>query len=40
MAVVGNGECAQLWDESAWDDVDKNETTPENIARILEELGF
>ena len=40
VAVVGNGECAQLWDESTWDDVDMVETTPENIAKVLEELGF
>ncbi len=40
VAVVGNGECAQLWNEETWDEVDSVETTPENIAQVLEELGF
>ncbi len=40
VAVVGNGECAQLWDEASWDAVDTVETTAENIAQVLQELDF
>ncbi len=40
VAVVGAGECAELWDESAWDEIDTVETTPENIAEVLQELDF
>ena len=40
VAVVGAGECAEFWDEAAWDVIDLNETTPENIAEVLTELDF
>ncbi len=40
VAVVGAGECAEFWDEAAWDAVDVVETTPENIAEVLQELDF
>ncbi len=40
VAVVGAGECAEFWDEAAWDDIDTAETTPENIAEVLQELDF
>lgn len=40
VAVVGAGECAELWDQAAWDAVDGVETTPENIAEVLQELDF
>ncbi len=40
VAVVGAGECAEFWDEAAWDAVDSVETTPENIAEVLQELDF
>ena len=40
VAVVGVGECAQLWDAEAWAEVDAGETTPEYIASIFEELGI
>ena len=40
VAVVGVGECAQLWDSEAWATVDADETTPEYIAGIFEELGI
>lgn len=40
VAVVGTGECAEFWDESAWDATDIIETTPENIADVLQELDF
>ena len=40
VAVVGVGECAQLWDADAWAAVDADETSPEYIASIFEELGI
>lgn len=40
VAVVGTGEYAELWDEDTWDAVDAVETTPENIAEVLQELDF
>ncbi len=40
VAIVGAGECAELWDEAAWDAIDTVETTPENIAEVLQELDF
>lgn len=40
VAVVGAGECAEFWDEGAWDAIDVVETTPENIADVLQELDF
>jgi MraZ protein len=40
VAVVGNGESTEFWDEDAWNEVDSIETTPENIADVLAELDF
>ena len=40
VAVVGVGEFAQLWDAEAWAAIDADETTPEYIAGIFEELGI
>ena len=40
VAVVGAGECAEFWDEAAWNEIDIGETTPENIAEVFTELDF
>ena len=40
VAVVGAGDTTQLWDEAAWNEVDVAETTPENLAEVVEELDF
>lgn len=40
VAVVGNGDFTQLWDEETWDAIDAVETTPENVAQVLLELDF
>ena len=40
VAVVGAGECAEIWDADAWNAVDVTETTPENIAEVFTELDF
>ena len=38
--VVGCNNHAELWDSEAWDAVFRQETTPENIAAVMEELEF
>ena len=40
VAVVGCNNHAELWDSGAWKSVYAFETTPENIAAVLEELDF
>ena len=38
--VVGCNNHAELWDSEAWRAVFEQETTPENIAAVMEELEF
>ena len=40
VAIVGAGECAEFWNEDAWNEIDAIETTPENIAEVFTELDF
>ena len=40
VTVVGCNNHAELWDSAAWEAVYESETTPENIAAVLEELEF
>ena len=40
VTVVGAGECAQFWDSEAWAVIDAEETLPENIESVFEELGI
>lgn len=40
VAVIGCNNHAELWDSEAWKSVYAFETTPENIAAVLEELDF
>ena len=40
VTVVGCNNHAELWDSEAWSAVYETETTPENIAAVLEELDF
>lgn len=40
ITVVGCNNHAELWDTEAWKRVYAFETTPENIAAVLEELDF
>jgi MraZ protein len=40
VTVVGCNNHAELWDSDAWDAVFREETTPENIAAVMEELEF
>ena len=40
VTVIGCNNHAELWDSDAWNRVFHEETTPENIASVLEELEF
>ena len=40
VTVVGCNNQAELWDSEAWSAVYALETTPENIAAVMEELEF
>ena len=40
VTVVGCNNHAELWDSEAWSAVYAEETTPENIAAVMEELEF
>ena len=40
VIVVGCNNHAELWDSEAWEAVFAEETTPENIAAVMEELDF
>ena len=40
VTVVGCNNHAELWDSEAWKSIYEAETTPENIAAVMEELEF
>ena len=40
VTVVGCNNHAELWDSENWAAVYSVETTPENIAAVMEELEF
>lgn len=40
VTVIGCNNHAELWDSDAWASVYADETTPENIAAVMEELEF
>ena len=40
VTVVGCNNHAELWDSAAWSKVFEIETTPENIAAVMEEIEF
>lgn len=40
VTVVGCNNHAEFWDSENWNSVYKVETTPENIAAVMEELEF
>jgi len=40
VAIIGAGRHAEIWDATKWAKVDAEETTPENIAAVMEELDF
>lgn len=40
VTVIGCNNHAEFWDNEAWETVCVEETTPENISSVLEELAF
>ena len=40
VAVIGCNKHAELWDAERWAEVSLKETTPENMAAVMEELNF
>jgi len=40
VTVIGCNNHAEFWDSEAWQSVQLAETTPENIAAVMEELEF
>ncbi|MGX8698559.1 MAG: division/cell wall cluster transcriptional repressor MraZ [bacterium] len=40
VAIVGNVDSAEIWDEETWNAVDAAATTPENLAEVFAELDF
>ena len=40
VTVVGNNNHAEFWDSAAWNAIFAEETTPENILSVMEELDF
>ena len=40
VTVVGCNNHAELWDSESWEKVFEAETSPENIAAVMEELEF
>lgn len=40
VTVVGSNNHAEFWDTGKWTETDSFETTPENIAAVMEELDF
>ena len=40
VTVVGSNNHAEFWDSARWDEICPLEALPENIAAVMEELGF
>lgn len=40
VAVVGSNNHAEFWDSESWNAIYEQETLPENIAAVMEELDF
>ena len=40
VTVLGCNNHAELWDSEEWSRISSSETTPENIAAVMEELDF
>ena len=40
VTVVGCNNHAEIWDSDTWNEIFAVETTPENIAAVMEELDF
>ena len=40
VTVVGDVDCAEIWDTDTWNAIDEQEISPENIRRIYEEIDL
>lgn len=40
VTVIGVSNRAEIWDAAAWDEEESKELSPENLAAVMEELGF
>jgi len=40
VTFIGQGNHAELWDSAAYDALERETLTPENLAAAMEELGF
>lgn len=40
VTVIGCNNHAEFWDSDSWNEINSIETTPENIAAVMEELDF
>lgn len=40
VSVIGCNNHAELWDAETWEAICQNETTPENLAAVMEALDF
>ena len=40
VTVVGVSNHSEFWDSEKWNSLEMDELTPENIAAVMEELGF
>ena len=40
VTFIGQGGHAEIWDSEAYDKLEMETLTPENLAQVMEELGF
>ena len=40
VTIVGSNNHAEFWDSENWNEINRIEMTPENIAAVMEELDF
>lgn len=40
VTVIGVSNRAEIWDAAAWNEEESKELSPENLAAVMEELGF
>lgn len=40
VTFIGQGGHAEIWDSAAYDKLEQETLTPENLTAVMEELGF
>ncbi len=40
VTIIGVNNHAEFWNKAAWDKINAEESTPENIAAVMDSLGF